>query len=60
MNQTMKDIQQRNPINNESNQQADPLPDLPVADEQADATKGGDLTFDKQGRLLIGTEGGVW
>jgi hypothetical protein len=39
------------------NLQADALTDLPVTDEQADRARGG---IDQQGRLLIGTEGGLW
>jgi hypothetical protein len=45
------------PTNNESPLQAEALTDLPVTDEQADRAKGG---ADPQGRLLIGTEGGLW
>ena len=45
--------------NEESNVQADTLADLPVTDEHADRATGGS-TFDPQGRLLIGTDGGIW
>lgn len=34
------------------------LEDLSVIEEQAEETNGG--AFDAQGRLLIGTEGGIW
>jgi hypothetical protein len=47
--------------NNESSLQADALTDLPVTDEQADRARGGAKGgFDSQGRLLIGSEGGIW
>ena len=39
--------------------EANPLTDLPVADEQADRANGG-ARFEPQGRVLIGNEGGLW
>ncbi len=48
---------QENIENDEIKSQANELTDLPVADEQADRAKGG---IDPQGRLLIGTENGIW
>jgi hypothetical protein len=49
---------QENMKSDESNAQADAMTDLPVTDEQADRAKGGaELS---QGRLLMGTEGGIW
>jgi hypothetical protein len=42
----------------EADKQTESLSDLPVADEQANQTKAG--AFDSQGRLLVGTEGGIW
>jgi hypothetical protein len=49
--------------NKESNLRADALTDLPVTEEQADCARGGAEakgSFDAQGRLLIGSEGGRW
>ena len=54
----MKDRKNQTTTNKESNLEADALTDLPVADEQAKQTRAGG--FDAQGRLLIGTEGGIW
>lgn len=45
--------------NEEINSPADALADLPVTGEQADRATGG-AQFDSKGRLLIGTEGGIW
>jgi hypothetical protein len=50
---------QENMKNEEINFPADALTDLPVTDEQADRATGGPQ-FDSQGRLLFGTEGGIW
>jgi hypothetical protein len=43
----------------ESSFQTDTLTDLAVSDEHADRATGGS-THDPQGRLLIGTDGGIW
>ena len=43
----------------ETNSQAVAVTDLPVTAEQADRITGG-TKFDSQGRLLIGTEGGLF
>lgn len=51
--------EKENTKNEENNLQTDALTDLPVTNEQADRATGGP-TFDPQGRLLIGTEGGLW
>ncbi len=48
----MKDKPQGNAINNESNLQADTLSDLPVADQQAEETKGGP-DFNRDGFIDI-------
>ena len=59
----MKDRTNQTPTNDEINLQADALTDLALADEQADRARGGAESksrFDSQGRLLIGTEGGLW
>jgi hypothetical protein len=45
--------------NEEINSPADKLADLPVSDEQADRATGG-TQFDAKGRLIFGTEGGIW
>jgi hypothetical protein len=55
----MKDSTRETVTGNETILQADTLTDLPVPDEQADRATGG-VRFDTQGRLLIGTEGGIW
>jgi hypothetical protein len=59
----MNDRKNQTATNNESDLQADELTDLPVADQQANQARGGAESksrFDAQGRLLIGTEGGIW
>jgi hypothetical protein len=49
---------QENIENDESNSQADAMTDLSITNEQADRAKGGaELS---SGRLLMGTEGGLW
>ena len=39
--------------------QTDALTDLPANEEHADRATGG-ARFEGQGRLLVGTEGGIW
>ena len=39
--------------------QTESLTDLPVTDGQADSARGG-AKSDPQGRVLLGTEGGIW
>ena len=46
-------------MNEEGNTGTDELTDLPVTAEQADLATGG-TNIEPQGRLLIGTEGGIW
>ena len=48
---------QENIKNDEINFEAEALTDLPVTDEQDDGARGG---IDQQGRVLIGTDGGLW
>ena len=50
---------QENIKNEESNLQTHAVTDLPVTDEEADRATGGS-TFDTQGRVLVGTDGGLW
>ena len=54
----MKGTKKEGASNEDINPQVDALTDLPVADEQAEQTRAG--AIDQQGRILLGTDGGIW
>ena len=53
----MKTEKREQTINDKNDLQIEALTDLPVTDDQADGARGGS---DAHGRILIGTDGGVW